>query len=251
MLNRSLSVLFACLALLAAVLVVVPAAAGSPLPTPSLTLRAPSSLWLGDTVSLRVSVDPALAGETVSIEQETTGTWQPVAQGVLDAQSRVSVRWKPAAFGFVRLRASLAAGASHDAGVSPVRRVVVNRPNAHHVPYKFAHYIVIVVHEYRLYYYEHGRMVRAFNVALGRPGFHTPLGHFHILAKRKPGGGPLGSCAMFYRWQGGIAIHGTNEPWLLHRFPRPFSHGCARMYNTQALWLYYRCPRGTPIHNLS
>jgi hypothetical protein len=31
---------------------------------------------------------------------------------------------------------------------------------------------------------------------------------------------------MFYRWQGGIAIHGTNEPWPLSR-----------------------CPRGTQVHN--
>jgi Uncharacterized protein conserved in bacteria len=55
---------------------------------------------------------------------------------------------------------------------------------------------------------------------------------------------------MYYRRQGGIAIHGTNEPWLLSRFPRPFSHGCARMYNAQALWLYARCPRGTRVHNI-
>jgi lipoprotein-anchoring transpeptidase ErfK/SrfK len=141
------------------------------------------------------------------------------------------------------------ADAGHVAGGSAASRVIVNRPNAHSVPYKFAHYIVIVVHEYRLYYYEHGEMVRAFKVALGRPGFPTPIGRFHIYGKRRPAGGALGACAMFYRRSGGIAIHGTDQPWLLSRFPRAFSHGCARMRNDQALWLYYRCSVGTTVRN--
>ena len=28
------------------------------------------------------------------------------------------------------------------------------------------------------------------------------------------------------------------------------SHGCARMYNSQVLWLYARVPIGTYVHNL-
>ena len=106
---------------------------------------------------------------------------------------------------------------------------------------RYAHYIVIVRHEYRLYYYEHGALVRGFDVALGRPGYRTPLGYFHIYGKRKPAGGALGACAMFYRHLGGIAIHGTDQPYLIRRpVPRDFSHGCARMLNRQVLWLYAR-----------
>ncbi len=55
---------------------------------------------------------------------------------------------------------------------------------------------------------------------------------------------------MFYRREGGIAIHDTDQPGLLRRFPRPFSHGCARMYNSQALWLYERVPKGTTVRNV-
>ena len=66
--------------------------------------------------------------------------------------------------------------------------IIVNQPNRHHVLYKYAHYIVIVRHEFRLYYYEHGALVRGFDVALGRPGYRTPLGHFRIYGKRKPAG---------------------------------------------------------------
>jgi lipoprotein-anchoring transpeptidase ErfK/SrfK len=218
---------------------------------PVVTLRAPESLWLGDTVTLRVTVEPALPGGVVAIESKVDGAWTPVAVGTLGETPRLSVPWTPAAYGYVRLRASLEPGVDRAAAVSATHRVVVNRPNKHDVPYRFAHYIVIVVHEYRLYYYEHGKIVRAFNVALGRPGFPTPIGRFHIYAKRRYPGGALGACVMYYRQPGGIAIHGTNEAYLLNDpLPRNYSHGCARMYNSQALWLYARCPRGTQVHNI-
>lgn len=242
------------LCLVAPALAIAPAgarAAGPGVPVdPVVTLQAPRSLWLGDTVTLRVTVSPAVPGGDVVVESEVAGAWAPIARGTLDEASRFSVSWRPGAYGFFRLRATLEAGVDHETAVSAIRRVVVNRPNEHAVPFRFAHYIVIVVHEYRLYYYEHGENVRTFNVALGRPGYRTPIGRFHIYAKRRPAGGALGACAMFYRKRGGLAIHGTDRPWLLKRFPRPFSHGCARMYNGQALWLYGRCPRGTPVRNI-
>jgi len=218
---------------------------------PTVTLRAPESLWLGGTVTLKVTVEPGFPGGAVAIESQVDGAWAPIAGGTLDEASRLSVPWKPDAYGYVRLRATLEAGVDHAAAVSATRRVVVNRPNRHDVPYRFAHYIVIVVHEYKLYYYEHGKNVRTFNVALGRPGFPTPIGRFHIYAKRRHPGGALGACVMYYRQPGGIAIHGTDQAYLLNDpLPRDFSHGCARMYNSQALWLYARCPRGTQVHNI-
>jgi lipoprotein-anchoring transpeptidase ErfK/SrfK len=218
---------------------------------PRLTTSFPASLWLGGSVVLAGRVQPEHPGGTVVIDRRVSGVWQPLLTVTLDAQSRFLLPWTPDAFGYFRLRARMDADAGHDAGVSASSLVIVNRPNAHRVPLRYAHYIVIVRHEYRLYYYEHGVAVRGFNVALGRPGYRTPLGYFRIYGKRKPAGGALGSCAMFYRREGGIAIHGTNEPWLLSRpVPRDFSHGCARMYNSQALWLYARAPVGTRIHNL-
>jgi lipoprotein-anchoring transpeptidase ErfK/SrfK len=218
---------------------------------PLVTASFPGSLWLGGSVTLRGAVAPAHPGGTVVIDRRVGGSWQQLASATLDAASGFACHWTPDTFGFYRLRARMDADAEHDAGVSASGLVIVNRPNAHHVPFRYAHYIVIVRHEYRLYYYEHGALVRRFDVALGRPGFRTPLGYYHIYAKIKPAGGALGACAMFYRHEGGIAIHGTNEPWLLSRpIPRDFSHGCARMHNRQALWLYARVPVGTHVHNL-
>lgn len=215
---------------------------------PHVVLSSAKSLWLGRSVRLRGLVAPACPGAPVLIERRVAGVWQPFQSTTLDDDSRFAFRWHPDDFGFFRLRARLAADDRFEESASGARVITVNRPNRHRVPYRFAHYIVIVRHRYRLYYYEHGKLVRDFAVALGRPGYRTPLGHYRIWAKRRPAGGALGSCAMFYR--GSIAIHGTNQPYLLRRFPRNFSHGCARMYNDEALWLYLHCPRGTPVHNL-
>jgi lipoprotein-anchoring transpeptidase ErfK/SrfK len=217
---------------------------------PRVTLGAPQSLWLGDTVSLTVAVDLPLPGAAVAVEALRAGQWTAEATATLDAGSRAVVSWRPPDYGPVHLRASLPEGAGHTAAVSAARRIIVNRPNRHRVPYRYGHYIVTVVHEYRLYYYERGALVRVFDVALGRPGYRTPLGTFRIYGKRKPARGALGACAMFYRRQGGIAIHGTDQPNLLKRFPRPFSHGCARMYDREVLWLYARVPKGTVVRNI-
>jgi lipoprotein-anchoring transpeptidase ErfK/SrfK len=215
---------------------------------PRVTTTFPVSLWLGETKRLKGAVAPAHPGATVLIERRRDGEWVPYATATLDADSRFSLPWKPSEFGYHRLRARLEAHDDHADGVSADKLVIVNRPNRHRVPYKYKHFIVIVVHEYKLYYYERGKLVRGFRVALGKPGYPTPIGRYHITWKRRPAGGALGSCAMYYK--GSIAIHGTNEPWLLTRFPRNFSHGCARMYNKEALWLYYRCPKGTPVRNM-
>jgi len=218
---------------------------------PLITTAFPDSPWFGGTVVLRGLVAPLHTSGTVVIERRVDGAWQPLTTAELGTDSRFALHWIPDAFGYYRLRARMEADADHDAGVSKSELVIVNRPNAHRVPLRFAHYIVIVRHEYRLYYYEHGVLVRGFDVALGRPGYRTPLGFFHIYAKRKPAGGALGACAMYYAHLGGIAIHGTNQAYLIRRpIPRNFSHGCARMLNRQVLWLYARVPVGTRVHNL-
>ena len=55
-------------------------------------------------------------------------------------------------------------------------------------------------------------------------------------------GGPYGARIMSYHPP--CAIHGTNEPGLLNRFPRNFSHGCTRLANASAIWLDHHAPLG-------
>jgi LysM repeat protein len=102
--------------------------------------------------------------------------------------------------------------------------------------------------------------VRSFKVGVGKPGFETPLGHWHVAQGGKlikptwtdPDSGrqykstdpdyPLGS-----RWIGlegvdgaakgrtGFAIHGTKEP---DQIGAAGSRGCIRMYNDDVVLLY-------------
>ena len=213
------------------------------------TYRRP--LFRGDRVRLRIAVAPAHPGAVVELQCRDGASWVAFRDVKLDARSEATTLWRVDRDMRVVVRAHLAADVDHLDASSPGRTMFANPTNAHRVPYRFAHYIVIVVHEYRLYYYEHGKVVRRFNVALGRPGYPTPIGTFHIYGKRKPGGGALGACVMYYYPPGAIAIHGTDQPYLLNDpLPRNYSHGCCRMYNSQALWLYRRVSRGTTVHNL-
>jgi lipoprotein-anchoring transpeptidase ErfK/SrfK len=208
-------------------------------------------LFGGDRVTFHLVVAPARPGATVELQRHDGGAWVTFQSVTLDAQSRATFRWAASPAMHVSVRAFFAGDGDYSTASSGVVKMFVNPANAHRVPYRFRRYIVIVIHEYRLYYYERGVMVRRFNVALGRPGYRTPVGTFHIWGKRKPGGGPLGACVMFYTRQRGLAIHGTDQPYLLNDpLPRDYSHGCARMYNTQALWLYARCPVGTTVQNM-
>ena len=220
-------------------------------PRVSLTAGHRRPLFRGDRVTFNVAVFPAHPGAVVALQRRDGDSWVTFATATLDSRSRATARWVVNQTMRVTVRADLAPDADHLEASSPSLSMFANPLNAHRVPYRDPHSIVIVVHEYRLYYYEHGVMVRRFNVALGRPGYPTPIGYFKIWGKRRPGGGALGSCIMYYYWARGIGIHGTDQPYLLDDpLPRNYSHGCCRMYNSQALWLYERCPVGTPVHNL-
>jgi len=91
-------------------------------------------------------------------------------------------------------------------------------------------------------------VVRVFDCVLGRPSLPTPRGHYRIYAKDAHMYGPYGPRRM--RYLGAYAIHGTNEPWLLGRYPRNYSHGCTRLSNAHILWLFDRVPVGTPVWNV-
>ena len=142
----------------------------------------------------------------------------------------------------------MAADDGHAVMITTSRRLVINNPNPHHIPITYAHYIVIDHSEFRLYYYEHGKVIRKWNCVLGKPSTPTPYGHFKINSKVPNPGAVMGP--YFLGYYGAIGIHGTNQPYLIRRFPRAFSHGCARLYNSQITWLYPRVPVGTPVWNI-
>ena len=124
---------------------------------------------------------------------------------------------------------------------------------------------VIVIHRgsNRLFLYRFDRLRRTFRVATGQSVYPTPLGKFSIVVKWRnpwwyppnsrwaqgqkpipPGpNNPLGT-----RWMGlsasGVGIHGTPNPGSIGY---SVSHGCIRMYISDAEWLFGTVYIGTTV----
>jgi hypothetical protein len=219
-------------------------------PAITLTLSTPRLTHRHDPVTVKVLVAPAHAGSTVELQiwSAAAGTWGDLLSMTLGRDSRASgvVRLE---IGVQKLRVVTAADADHIAGRSIVHSLRILDPrNLYGIPTAPAHFIVVDLSQYRLYYCEHGNVVRVFRCVLGRPSLPTPKGHFRIYAKDAHMSGPYGPRRMRYR--GLYAIHGTDEPWLLSRYPRNYSHGCTRLSNTNIVWLFAHCRVGTPVWNV-
>ena len=116
--------------------------------------------------------------------------------------------------------------------------------------------IAIDLSERTLSVYRRGELVGAYSVAVGRPGLTTPTGFFFVNQKLRPPtpDGAYGVLAigisafqpkLAYWEQGGpVAIHGTNEPWLIGK---AISHGCVRMHNEDVLAVSRYVPAGSPV----
>lgn len=215
---------------------------------PRLTLTASSPVYQGMKVAFTTRVQPAHPGAPVELQRRVAGVWTTVRAMRLDDSSRATHRWTATLRGSLVFRVAMAADADHIAAASGRRFVRVRDPNPYGVPGSAPHCIVVDTSKYRLFYHERGRIVRVFDCVLGKPSTPTPLGRFRIYARDTNVGGPYGPRRM--RYLGAYAIHGTNEPWLLSRFPRAYSHGCTRLSNTNIVWLYDRCPLGTPVWNV-
>ncbi|HEX9416691.1 MAG TPA: L,D-transpeptidase family protein [Gaiellaceae bacterium] len=127
----------------------------------------------------------------------------------------------------------------------------------------FGPVIVIRRGSNHLYLYHGMRPWRDFPVATGQSSYPTPLGHYSIevmwrnpwwyppnspwAAGAKPippgPGNPLGT-----RWMGltapGVGIHGTPDPASIGYSA---SHGCIRMYISNAEWLFVHVRVGTQV----
>ena len=215
----------------------------------TLAVAAAKPLIEDRYVRYTVSVRPAHAGDTAQLQQWTGGAWVALADVELGDDSSGKVRLLAGKPGKLVVRAQMAADAAHLPGNSRTwKRVVYDRRNPYGVPTKYPHLILVDLSKYKLYYHEHGNVIRVFDCVLGRPGLPTPKGHYKIYAKDPHMCGPYGPFRM--RYLGLYAIHGTNEPWLLSRFPRNYSHGCTRLSNSNITWLFKRVHVGTPVWNV-
>lgn len=123
--------------------------------------------------------------------------------------------------------------------------------------------------QHRLSLYQHGRRTHDWLVATGTGGYPTPVGQFHISAKRylptwvnpdptgwgkgmpakiDPGpDNPLGVRALNWSRVSGIRFHGTSD---IASLGQSASHGCVRLSNADIVQLYDLVDVGTIIISL-
>lgn len=120
---------------------------------------------------------------------------------------------------------------------------------------KADHLLLINLSTNQLLFFENGKYVRTFPVAVGKSATPTPEGIFYVINKYKnkeyhrkkiEGGAPNNPLGT--RWLGlnekEYAIHGTNRDSSIGR---KVSNGCIRMHNRDVEWLYERIPIQTKV----
>jgi hypothetical protein len=89
---------------LGAAALVAPGLARAQLPPHNVTLAAPAGVVYGASLEATGTVTPADPGLTVTVEQESGGTWTSVATATTDAAGAYSTTFLPAASGPLRAR---------------------------------------------------------------------------------------------------------------------------------------------------
>ncbi len=121
--------------------------------------------------------------------------------------------------------------------------------------------LIVKRNQHRVYVYQGKQLLNSYRIAVGKKGWETPLGTFHVFnmetnptfksfktGKIIPPGAdnPLG-----LRWIGiwtdgktQLGFHGTDQEELIGK---AVSHGCMRMYNKDVVALYELVKIGTLV----
>jgi lipoprotein-anchoring transpeptidase ErfK/SrfK len=130
---------------------------------------------------------------------------------------------------------------------------------------KYPHFITIDRSSFRLRHFQRLKLVSTYRIGVGRAGFETPAGLYHVQNKavnpswsvpNKPWAGSLAGKVIppgpdnpiKARWMGiydGAGIHGTSDTASIGT---PASHGCIRMLIPEVEELYDQVPVRTPIY---
>jgi lipoprotein-anchoring transpeptidase ErfK/SrfK len=110
--------------------------------------------------------------------------------------------------------------------------------------------------------YRGATVIKSYLIAVGRPGWESPVGNFKVLQMFKnpawanpftggviPGGDPENPLGRYWIgfWTNGknwVGMHGTPNP---NSVGRAASHGCIRMYNKDIEELFSQVSPGTPV----
>lgn len=140
----------------------------------------------------------------------------------------------------------------------------------HIVPGGLADGLVINIGEPGLYWLKGGALIARYPVGVGRLGWRTPPGDYHIRSRQKDPvwyvpksiqkemkergeavktvveAGPDNPLGKYFLQLDvpGYGIHGTNAPWSVGRYT---THGCMRLRPEHIEALYHRVPDGTAV----
>ncbi len=132
---------------------------------------------------------------------------------------------------------------------------------------KYPGYIVVDRSEFRLRFYDHLKLAKTYEIAVGMEGLETPGGLHKIeweqvnppwyVPKKAWAGALAGTVvppgpadplkARFMSFDGGAGIHGI-DPSEYSSIGHDASHGCIRMRIPDVIALYSKSPVGTPVY---
>jgi lipoprotein-anchoring transpeptidase ErfK/SrfK len=158
-------------------------------------------------------------------------------------------------------------GASRSRTVTVPTKVVQPAVTTAQLASRYPAYIVIDRSSFQLRFYEHLRLAKTYEIAVGMEGLETPAGLHRIewkeenppwLVPNKAWAGALAGKtippgpqdplkARFMSFEGGAGIHGI-DPSEYSSIGHDASHGCVRMRIPDVIALYSRTPVGTPVY---
>jgi lipoprotein-anchoring transpeptidase ErfK/SrfK len=163
--------------------------------------------------------------------------------------------------------AQVLSGASANRAVGVPTRKVQPKITTAQLAAKTPAYIVINRNEFRLRFYNHLKLERSYEIAVGMEGLETPAGLHKIeweqvnppwyVPKKAWAGSLAGTVvppgpadplkARFMSFEGGAGIHGI-DPSEYSSIGHDASHGCVRMRIPDVIDLYAKTPVGTPVY---
>jgi len=217
----------------------------------ALTVSAPPLESIsGRPFSVSGSVGGAPKGERVELQGSVNGKRFRTLTKLAVRGGKVKATFTPPTGGRWRFRLVVAATPGQNVGGRATTAVIdVYGSNPHGIPASASHYLVQQISQFKLYYYENGKLRRVFPVVFGKASTPTPVGRFAVYSKTSGPSAAFGPLVLWYHR--GYGIHGTNQEYLLDDPVRYYSHGCTRNYNVNILWLWPRVPVGTPVVNLA
>jgi lipoprotein-anchoring transpeptidase ErfK/SrfK len=192
-------------------------------------------------------------------------TVEPSGSGLREVQGQVGLAVDYAALGARIDRSLLGGGPSHTITI-PIHKLQPAVTTAQ-LASKYPAYIVIDRGAFKLRFFDHLKLTRSYEIAVGMEGLETPAGLHKIeweqvdppwyVPKKAWAGALAGTVvppgpgdplkARFMSFEGGAGIHGI-DPSEYETIGHDASHGCVRMRIPDVIDLYSKSPVGTPVY---